>query len=142
MIATSFSKENKRHDKEIKSDRYLEPQTCTHCWLLAKFVKTNTLHLCGSNHIQANEPTSQSCAKRQNWKSQWGLPLEKHMTFDIEDSLARLMLYNYGNASLREQSLHYTSSQNFTLVPSPTSNRRNLEKADQLLLMDFHTLKP
>ena len=69
-------------------------------------------------------------------------PLENCITSDNKNSLFQLILYNFGNATLREQSLYHSSSQNFTLGPSRTSNQRNLEKSSQPLLMDFYTLTP
>ena len=43
---------------------------------------------------------------------------------------------------LRVKSPHHTSSQNFTLVPSPTSYYRSLEKFNQFLVMNFYKLTP
>ena len=50
--------------------------------------------------------------------------------------------YSLGKDSLRDMSPHHTSSQNLTLVPSPTSNLMNVENLAQPHCIYFQGLTP
>ena len=131
---------SRRVERKIKNANL---KTSTPCWLPTKLIKANPPHFRRVNSV--HKPIKRFFLPILGWTTKMKSPMNPptRPTHNLtKESLALLRQWSSGKASLREQSPHHTCFQNFTLVPSPTSYRRSLEKFNQPLLINLHKLTP